>query len=71
VASIWDVEMSGQAESAGGTGLSTAEMITAARFLEAGWDFVGEAENGTDDLWWIDEGGGFPRLWWEDVGIDY
>ena len=29
------------------------------------WDFVGETENGTDDIWWIDEGQDYPRLWWE------
>ena len=40
-------------------------MLTAATFLEAGWDFVGETENGTDDIWWIDEGQDYPRLWWE------
>ncbi|MHC4354293.1 MAG: GLUG motif-containing protein, partial [Planctomycetota bacterium] len=40
--SFWDVETSGQITSAGGTGKTTAEMQTAAAFLEAGWDFVGE-----------------------------
>jgi len=34
-------------------------------FLEAGWDFVGETDNGTEDIWWIDEGKDYPRLWWE------
>jgi len=64
-ASFWDIETSGQAESAGGTGLTTAEMQTASTFLEAGWDFVGETENGTEDIWWIIEGKDYPRLWWE------
>jgi hypothetical protein len=62
---FWDIESSGKATSAGGTGLSTAEMRTAGTFLEAGWDFVGETENGTNDIWWIDEGQDYPRLWWE------
>jgi len=69
--SYWDIETSGQNASAGGTGLTTAEMMTAAPFLEAGWDFVGEDENGTDDLWWIDEGRGYPRLWWEGDGAEF
>ena len=62
---LWDIETSGQATSAGGTGLTTAEMQTASTFLEAGWDFVGETANGTEDIWWINEGKDYPRLWWE------
>jgi len=34
-------------------------------FLGAGWDFADETENGTEDIWWIDEGKDYPRLWWE------
>jgi hypothetical protein len=63
--SFWDTGTSGQATSDGGTGKTTAEMQTAATFLDAGWDFVGEIVNGAEDLWWIDEGKDYPRLWWE------
>jgi hypothetical protein len=63
--SFWDIETSGYTTSFAGTGLTTAEMQTAGTFLEAGWDFVDETANGTDDLWWIAEGQGYPRLWWE------
>jgi hypothetical protein len=63
--SFWDIETSGQTLSAGGTGLITAEMQTAANFLEAGWDFKFETDNGTEDIWWILEGQDYPRLWWE------
>jgi hypothetical protein len=63
--SFWDIQTSGQNESAGGTGLTTAEMQTSSTFLEAGWDFVGETKNGTEDVWWINEGKDYPRLWWE------
>jgi hypothetical protein len=63
--SFWDVQTSGQMISAGGMGLTTAEMQTTSTFLEAGWDFVGETENGTEDIWWILEGQDYPRLWWE------
>ena len=68
---LWDSEVSGQTESAGGTGLTTAEMMTAAPFLAVGWDFVGEVENGTEDLWWIDEGTDYPRLWWEAADAEF
>jgi hypothetical protein len=64
-ACFWDTQTSGQAASAGGTGKTTAEMKTAKTFLDAGWDFVGETKNGTQDIWWIDEGKDYPHLWWE------
>jgi hypothetical protein len=64
-ASFWDVQSSNQAASAGGTGLMTSEMQLADTFLSAGWDFIDELENGVDDIWWIDEGSDYPRLWWE------
>lgn len=33
----------------------------------SGWDFVGESENGKEDIWWLLEGQDYPRLWWEKV----
>jgi len=63
--SFWDMETSTLAYSDGGIGKTTAEMQTANTFLETGWDFVVETENGTEDTWWILEGQGYPRLWWE------
>jgi len=65
--SFWDTQASGQAASAGGTGKTTAEMQMAKTFLDAGWDFVDETANGTQDIWWIEEGKDYPRLWWEAV----
>ncbi len=65
--SFWDIQALGQTTSAGGTGKTTAEMQMAGTFLEAGWDFVGETANGTDDIWWILEGQDYPRLWWKAV----
>jgi hypothetical protein len=39
---------------------------TAITLLNIGWDFIDETENGTEDIWWInDEGQDYPRLWWE------
>jgi rhodanese-related sulfurtransferase len=63
--SFWDMETSGQTTSDGGIGLTTIEMQTTSTFLDDGWDFVGETANGTEDIWWIDEGQDYPRLWWE------
>jgi len=62
---FWDVQSSGQTVSAGGTKKTTTEMQTASTFLDVGWDFVDEATNGTEDIWWIDEGNDYPRLAWE------
>ena len=62
---FWDIQTSGRSTSTLGTGKTTAEMQTASTFLEAGWDFVDEAANGTEDIWWILEGQDYPRLWWE------
>jgi hypothetical protein len=64
---FWDVETSGQSSSAGGTGLTTGKMQTASTFLDAGWDFLYETTNGTEDIWWILEGQDYPRLWWEAI----
>jgi len=69
---FWDVESSLLATSGGKeTGLTTAEMQTASTFIEAGWDFVGEGANGTDDIWWILEGVDYPRLWWESADAEF
>jgi len=68
VSSFWDIESSGQAESAGGESKTTTQMHTAATFLEAGWDFVGETENGTEDIWEIVEGQTYPLLSWQKYG---
>jgi len=65
IASFWDVKASKHRTSAGGTGKSTAKMQMAATFINAGWDFVDETQNGTADIWWILEGQDYPRLSWE------
>jgi hypothetical protein len=77
VASFWDIETSGQGMSAGGTGKTTAEMQMARTFVNAGlpdaagWDFVGESVNGTEDIWAICEGVDYPQLTWEFVIADF
>jgi hypothetical protein len=52
--SFWDIETSGQVDSAGGKGKTTAEMMTESTFTDAGWDFV--------DVWDIGEGQTYPFL---------
>jgi len=67
-ACFWDTQTSDQSTSRGATGKTTAEMQTQNTFTDAGWDFAGETDNGTEDIWWIDEGKDHPRLWWEKYG---
>lgn len=50
--SFWDIETSGQVESGGGTGKTTAEMKTEGTFTDAGWDFV--------EIWDIGERQTYP-----------
>jgi hypothetical protein len=66
--SFWDVNTSGQATSAGGTGLPTAEMQDANTFIDAGWDFVSETVHGIEDIWFIPQQD-YPRLWWEGMQV--
>jgi hypothetical protein len=63
--SFWDIQASGRTMSDGGTGKTTAAMKMAKTFTDAGWDFVEETKNGTEDIWWIDEGKDYPHLSWE------
>ena len=46
-----------------GTSLRTKKMQEKTSFLAAGWDFVGEDENGTEDIWIMDSED-YPRLAW-------
>jgi hypothetical protein len=64
ITSFWDIESSGQATSAGGTGLTTAEMQDPNTFMDAGWDFVGKPD-GPHDIWAESEGGGYMILSWQ------
>jgi hypothetical protein len=76
ISSFWNVETSGSTNMCGrqmggetycddSYGKTTDKMQTAGTFLEAGWDFMDEITNGTEDIWWIDEGVDYPHLWWE------
>ena len=75
--SFWDIETSGQTlgvglgSDDGISGKNMAEMQTLSTFIDAGWDFVGESVNGTEDFWCICEGVDYPRLTWEFVIGDF
>ena len=70
-ASFWDIETSGLTISEGGTGKTTAEMQVESTFTDAGWDFVDETANGTEDIWSICEGTNYPRLTWQIPAGDF
>ncbi len=36
-------------------------------FTNRGWDFVGEKDNGTEDIWTIDENLCYPRIFWQKL----
>lgn len=67
--SFWDMETSLTDVSAGGEGLTTLEMQTISTYLEAGWDFTGETENGNMDYWDMDPeiNFGYPFLLRNDM----
>jgi hypothetical protein len=65
VNSFWDTEVSGISEPSppsGGIGLSTAEMQSVATYLDSGWDFIGEEENGCREIWIKPRADGYPSL---------
>ncbi|MBN2312439.1 MAG: hypothetical protein JXM79_00830 [Sedimentisphaerales bacterium] len=81
-ACFWDRQKSGLSNMCGeqdesGTGCDdgcakiTTQMQTASTFLEAGWDFVRENVNGTEDIWNICEGLNYPQFTWQFVAGDF
>ena len=77
--SFWDTDTQthGVTESIGnndGTatnvaGLPTAQMQTKSTFINAGWDFIGETDNGPQDIWTIHETVDYPKFVWELVNF--
>ena len=73
---FWDVISSGIGASGddnnGAIGKITLEMQTQSTFTNAGWDFVGESINGSDDIWRMCvDGVEYPKLWWEFTEGDF
>ncbi len=64
---FWNIDTSDQQTSAEGVGITDEEMMSIGTFLEVGWDFIGEAQNGEEDIWCIDAqiNDGYPYLSWQ------
>jgi hypothetical protein len=67
--SFWDIETSGQATSAGGTGKTTAEMKDIATFSGAGWEICAVPPGATNPAytWNIVANETYPFLSWQPV----
>ena len=65
--SFWDMETSGQTASAGGTGRTTAEMMSIGIFSEALWNIIAVALNETNPAytWNIVNNVTYPFLGWQ------
>jgi hypothetical protein len=64
--SFWDVDATGQGQSAKGIGLRTGLMQDRATYLAAGWDLTDETVNGPNDIWHVEpDAAMYPRLAWE------
>jgi hypothetical protein len=59
---FWDIHVSGQEISAGGTGLPTAKLQDTVTYVSAGWDLAGETYNGLANIWTIAEPNTYPQL---------
>ena len=61
---FWDDELSSQTSAIGATAKTTAEMKTQTTFTNAGWDFLNETTNGTNDYWGITalQNDGYPYI---------
>jgi hypothetical protein len=69
-ASFWDIETSGQSNSAGGTGKATDEMQDMTTFSGAGWDINGvdqPNDRNTGYVWNMVDGATYPFLSWQLV----
>ena len=62
---FWDTQTSGLKTSDGGTGKTTAEMMTQSTFTDAGWDFTDT--DGNPPVWKIQENTTYPHLFWEST----
>jgi hypothetical protein len=65
---FWDTETSGATSTVGiAAGKTTTLMKTCGTFTAAGWDFMDETTNGSEDNWGINaaENNGYPFLAWQ------
>ena len=66
-----DVNGIGNMDDPNVVGLPTVLMQSESAFTDAGWDFVGETVNGTEDIWDICEGTNYPKLAWSIPAGDF
>ncbi len=63
---FWDVDASGFGiagdDNFGATGKTTLQMQTQGTFIVAGWDFMDEIANGTNQVWQMSNGSEYPNL---------
>ena len=70
--SFWNTEIGGLLTSYGGTGRDTAALQMRSTFTDAGWDFVGETANGSEDIWRLcNQGSEYPKLAWQYLPGDF
>ena len=74
---FWDVEVADwytnpEDDNYGAIGKTTIDMQTLYTFTNAGWDFVSETDNGTEDYWRQPYQVGYPILYWQrDIPGDF
>jgi hypothetical protein len=73
-ACFWDTQTSGIATAVGGgsassiAGKTTADMQQSSTFINAGWDFIRESNNGTRDHWRLRcDSSAYPQLNWQPL----
>ena len=62
--SFWDIDLGGP-DNGIGTPKTTSLMQAQSTFIGAGWDFVEETVNGTNDIWKLYHTESYPLLAWE------
>ncbi len=68
LANFWDIDASGQENGVIATELRSFQMFSKAPYLEAGWDFINETDNGNND-YWKSPTKSYPILSWQDYTI--
>jgi hypothetical protein len=61
ISSFWNIETSHLPPNI--YGLTTAQMQDINTYLDAGWDFIDETDNGLEDIWFMPENG-YPIHAW-------
>jgi surface protein len=66
-ASFWNTETAGVSANGFGTPATTDPMLSYCTYFQAGWDLVGETDNGADNIWSMNTShhNGYPTLSWE------